>query len=302
MDLWVSYIFNDMQKISIIIDAMNDLLDLKGIPRTTDFLEATLDLIDRSKGDFKSFIKTLLETSFWMSQDFPGNPFKNLCVELAVEIDQFAMKHSEPAYHSRSHFKDVCLMISYLLLQQQMWPEMKSVNNPWYVSREEGWALLYASIAHDFAHPGLINKTPYEIEQNSLDLLRQYLSSSSFEKTLYEPLLDMIRPWILATDHAAYKDLCERVSLGSPGHSDCLSILLVEADLIASILPNRGRELTYRLSREWGVLYPKEAIALRNEVGYLSFLNSLNFLSPHALAAQIPQILNHSVLQMRSRL
>jgi len=282
--------------------AMSDLLDPKGLPRSADFLEANLDLIDRSNSDFKSFINTLFETPFWATQDFLSNPFKKLCTKLADEVDRFALTHTEPPYHSRSHFKDVCLMLSYLLLQQEVWPERVCVNNPWHVSREESWLLLYAAIAHDFAHPGLINQTPYEIEQNSLDLLRQHLLSSSTDQSLYEEILGVVSPWILATDHAFYQYQLDRASLAEPNHQDCLAMLLIEADLLSSTLPKRGLDLTNQLSKEWQAHYPDKAIALRNEVGYLSFLNSLEFLSPQALAAQIPQILNNSVLQLRSRL
>jgi len=282
--------------------AMSDLLDPKGLPRSAEFLEANLDLIESKSEDFNSFIKALLETPFWVSQDFLGNPFKKLCNELAAKVDHFALAHTEPAYHSRSHFKDVCLMISYLLLQQEVWPKRQCVNNPWHVSREESWFMLYAAIAHDFAHPGLINQTPYEIEQNSLDLLQQHLISSSTDQSLYEQILGVVSPWILATDHSFYQKQLDLVALTHPDHQDCLAMLLVEADLLSSTLPKRGLDLTYRLIKEWQVHYPEKAIDLRNEVGYLRFLNSLEFLSPQALTAQIPQILNNSILQLRSRL
>ncbi|MBT8590192.1 3',5'-cyclic nucleotide phosphodiesterase [Polynucleobacter paneuropaeus] len=282
--------------------AMNALLDSKRLSHSPQFLEATLDLIESGNGDFKTFILALLETSFWMNQDFLGNPFKNLCSELADEIDHFALAHDEPAYHSRSHFKDVCLMISYLLLQQEAWPETQRINNSWYVSREESWFLFYAAIAHDFAHPGLINQTPYEIEQNSLDLLRKHFLDSSTDQRLYEPILEVISPWILATDHAFYQKQLDRASHTKPDHADCLAMLLVEADLLSSALPKRGLELTYQLSQEWQANYPDKALALRNEVGYLNFLRSLQFLSPHALSAKIPQILNNSLIQLRTQL
>ena len=282
--------------------AMNDLLGPKGLPHSAQFLEATLERIDSKSWDFQSFIQALLETSFWTAQDFLGNPFKKLCNELATEIDRFALAHAEPAYHSRRHFKDVCLMISYLLLQQKTWPEGQRIKNPWHVSPEESWLLLFAAIAHDLGHPGLMNQTPYEIEQNSLHLLRQYFLDSSTEQSLYEPILEAVSPWILATDHAFYQKQIDQTALTNPDHQDCLAMLLVEADVLSSTLPKKGLDLTYQLSKEWQDLYPDKSMALRNEVGYLGFLNSLQFLSPHALAAQIPQILNDSILQLRSRI
>jgi hypothetical protein len=303
MDLLVWYKLNNMQNSLLDIrSTINDLLDSKGLPYSSQFLELTLDRIEGMSGDFESFIKALLGTSFWTTQNFSGNPFINLCNELAVQIDRLAITNTEPAFHSRSHFKDVCLMISYLLLQQETWPEKQSINNPWYVSREEHWLLLYAAIAHDLAHPGLINQSPCEIEKNSLALLRQHLTASSTDQGVYGPILELISPWVLATDHASYQNQLEQAALTNPDHQDCLAMLLIEADLLSSVLPQRGLGLAYRLSQEWQPHYPDKSIALRNEVGYLSFLNSLEFLSPHSQAAQIPHILSSSVLQLKARL
>jgi hypothetical protein len=64
---------------------ISDLLDLKRLPHSAQFLDATLDLIESSNGDFRSFIKALIQTPFWIAQDFLGNPFKKLCDELANE-------------------------------------------------------------------------------------------------------------------------------------------------------------------------------------------------------------------------
>ena len=82
----------------------------------------------------------------------------------------------------------------------------------------------------------------------------------------------------------------------------CLAMLLVEADLASSVLPIRGKLLTGRLCEEWAKPYPEKSIALRNQVGYLSFLTSLQFVSPQAACAGIPQILNNSLTQIRTQL
>ena len=104
----------------------------------------------------------------------------------------------------------------------------------------------------------------------------------------------------MATDHGQYKALLERLSFEPPAHVDCLAMLLVESDLAASVLPNRGQELTNRLVQEWAEPYPEKSIALQNQLGYLSFLASLQFISPHASKTGLPQILNNSLSQLRS--
>ena len=147
-----------------------------------------------------------------------------------------------------------------------------------------------------------MNNTPYELEQQSLDLLGALLMSTGVDLVLAKQILDSIEPWVLATDHAQYSALLERVSKSELKHVDCLAMLLVEADLASSVLPVRGKLLTDRLSDEWARPYPEKSIALRNQVGYLSFLNSLKFISPHSSHAGISTILNHSLSQLRTQL
>jgi hypothetical protein len=114
--------------------------------------------------------------------------------------------------------------------------------------------------------------------------------------------LESITPWILATDHGQYQALLNRLSIDPPEHDDCLAMLLVEADLACSVLPVRGPLLTRRLCDEWAGPYPEKSIALRNQVGYLKFLTSLRFLSPHSAAAGISTILHNSLTQLRSQI
>ena len=282
--------------------AIEGLLNPRDQPRSALLLEAALDQVEHASLDFHSFIEVLISTSFWIGQDSGEIPVERLCLELAEEIDRLALKHIEPAYHSRHHFQDVCLMLSYLLLQQQVGAVKPDSASPWYISGQEAWILLLAAIAHDFSHPGLINQSPYEIEQQSLQGIKDYLATSSVKQDICQQILKSISPLILATDHAFYQNQLNRVSVPNSDHQDCLAMLLIEADLLSSILPKKGIELTYRLSQEWDERYPDKAVALRNEVGYLSFLGSLQFLSPQAIAAKIPQILNDSVLELRSRL
>jgi hypothetical protein len=195
---------------------------------------------------------------------------------------------------------DVCLMLS-CLLECESLNQSQEISQAWVTTSTEKWQLLLAATAHDLGHPGLINSAPYEIEQRSLDLLKALLLGADKDLAFIQEILESISSWILATDHGQYKALLERLTIQPPQHNDCLAMLLVEADLAASVLPFRGQLLAGRLSDEWAGPYPEKSIALRNQVGYLSFLTSLQFVSPQAAYAGIPQILNNSLTQIRTQ-
>ena len=225
-----------------------------------------------------------------------------MILAVGSEIDRIAIAHNEPAFHSKKHMMDVCLMLTYLLKQEESTKEGRSLSEAWETSSLEKWQLLLAAAAHDLGHPGLINSVPFELEQQSLNFLETLLLEAGHEPLTTKDILNTITPWVLATDHGQYKALLERLSLPSTQHQDCLAMLLVEADLASSVLPIRGKLLTDRLCEEWAEPYPEKSIALRNQVGYLKFLTSLRFLSPHSTEAGISTILHNSLTQLRSQM
>jgi hypothetical protein len=247
------------------------------------------------------FLQALVNTHPWKGWEINSNPYKEIIISVGSEIDRLATLCNEPAYHSKKHMMDVCLVLTYLLMQEEGGGN-KMVGSPWTTTLQEKWLLLLAAASHDLGHPGLMNDVPYQLEQQSLDLLRDLLTKTQSSPELISEISDALAPWILATDHAQYSALLKRLVNEPLDHQDCLAMLLVEADLASSVLPKRGLELTNRLSQEWAGPYPEKSIALRNQVGYLSFLTSLQFVSPQAVFAGIPQILNKSLLQLRSQL
>ena len=265
-------------------------------------LEELLSTIEKEVHSMHDFLDALVNTKLWKSWQLQPNPYQSKILTIGLEIDRIASDHIAPAYHSKKHMMDVCLMLSYLLMQEEGAQKSVLNNSPWMTTLTEKWQLLLAAAAHDLGHPGLMNNTPYELEQQSLDLLGALLMSTGVDLVLAKQILDSIEPWVLATDHAQYSALLERVSKSELKHVDCLAMLLVEADLASSVLPVRGKLLTDRLSDEWARPYPEKSIALRNQVGYLRFLNSLKFISPHSSHAGISTILNHSLSQLRTQL
>lgn len=278
---------------------LNSFLGVDSVVPNTPALEGLLAVIEKEAQSMRDFLEALVNTHLWQAWHIDPNPYKSIIVSVGAEIDRLATLRQEPAFHSKRHMMDVCLMLSNLL-GHEVSKKNKGISQIWETSITEKWQLLLAAAAHDLGHPGLINSAPYEIEQQSLDLLKALLMREGIETSLMKSILDSISPWILATDHGQYQALLERLKMQPPGHTDCLAMLLVEADLASSALPLRGKLLTGRLCEEWAKPYPEKSIALGNQVGYLSFLTSLQFMSPQAASAGIPQILTNSLLQLRS--
>ena len=287
--------FNLLSYLNSFLESHSPVLDAQK-------LEVLLSTIEKEVHSMHDFLAALVNTQLWKSWQIQANPYPPKILAIGLEIDRIASERIAPAYHSKKHMMDVCLMLSYILMQEEGAEKNVSNNSPWMTSSTEKWQLLLAAAAHDLGHPGLINNTPFEIEQQSLDLLAALFKHISADPVLAKEILECVQPWILATDHAQYSALLERMSQSDLKHVDCLAMLLVEADLASSVLPVRGRLLTDRLSDEWAKPYPEKSIALRNQVGYLSFLTSLQFVSPHSAHAGISSILHNSLSQLRKQL
>lgn len=280
--------------------SIDHFLNAESLALDTKDIEAFLWVIDKNVTSMHAFLQALTHTKLWAGWHIDPNPYLPMILAVGQEIDRLALTHTVPPFHSKKHMMEVCLMLSYLLMHEEVCIQESSINPSWMSTSLEKWQLLLAAAAHDLGHPGLINGTPGQLEQHSLDLLRDLLANSGYPLPLIDEILKVLQPWVIATDHGQYKALLERLSFDPPAHVDCLAMLLVESDLAASILPIRGRELTNRLVQEWAGPYPEKSIALQNQLGYLSFLASLQFMSPHSLRVGLPQILNNSLSQLRS--
>jgi len=282
--------------------ALNRFLDSDHASSSCQDLEDLLSEIERESKGMHFFLEILINTNLWKSWKINPNPYQSMILTIGSEIDRIASKGNEPAFHSKKHMMDVCLMLSFLLKQEQQAEKSGVLTQVWKISSLEKWQLLLAAAAHDLGHPGLMNSVPFEIEQQSLDLLATLLLRAGNDAAMIQEVLETIKPWILATDHGQYTALLERLSSNTPKHVDCLAMLLVESDLASSVLPIRGKLLTDRLCEEWSEPYPEKSIALRNQLGYLSFLTSLHFLSPHSVCAGITTILDNSISQLHAQM
>jgi hypothetical protein len=243
-------------------------------------LDEFLEQLDKKSIPFACFIDALLDTDLWKGLRFERNPYPKLCHDLAICIDQLNSSfESEPPYHSRKHFVDVCTGIS-ALLSQNIGRDQAQQLSPWTVSKEDSWLLLFAAIGHDYMHRGRINSVDYENELISLNGLQLFLDnysdfSAEYKQNLMRTLHRLILPTCFDFTHLLY----EKINTGTGDQLDCLAMLLTEADVLASILPHRGKVLSKRLSLEWEDQNKELSQFVASNEGYDAFLQKVQFLS-----------------------
>lgn len=253
-------------------------------------------------GKFSEFLIDLIDTPFWKSQNFLTNAYRNLCLDLGAFVDDHygLLGHFEPSYHSRKHFQDVCLAMTALLDQGNMLIEKSDKKNEWIISGQESWLLLFCAIAHDFGHNGTANKYPYELEKRSIDLVQEFLDKQPLTLRERKEIIGDIEPIILATDPKYFSTLIDRLNTGrNLDRFNYLSMLMVEADLLASALPNKGKILGERLADEWQLTNPKAAEQVKTNQGRLYFLENIRFISPQSQLLNLESIRQISINQVK---
>lgn len=243
---------------------------------------------------FEVFVRDLLGISLWAQCSDLERQYSMACVELSREIDCFnGQLQAEPAYHSRKHFRDVCVAISLLISRQtEVTRSNGNASDPWALSREDAWILLLSAMGHDFGHPGGVNQSPAELELMAIGKIRQAFLKTHLPEKLIESLITHMSPIILATDPQAFSQLVSACTDPNelPSHSECLSMLMVEADLLASTLPIKGGLLSSQLAKEWEGGNPAQATKVASPEGRRTFLQHIQFVSPQAKAVGIERI------------
>jgi len=265
-------------------------------------LETLFKSTDFDDFDFHQFIVELIKTPYWISNDYPNNKIKDLCLRLSKYIEiSYRASLDEPAYHSRLHFKDVCLGLT-VLLGTRIDLNSQSNDLGWRLEKKDAWILLLTAIAHDFCHDGRLNHEPFEMERISLDKLNQWMKISAAEKALIQELMTYIEPLILATDPKYFHTLLQKISnlTQPPAKIDRMGTLLVEADLMASALPKRGLHLGRLLAKEWEKLNPQASLYVQSKQGRLGFLVNILFLSPQSQILGIERVRISLIDQIRA--
>lgn len=267
-------------------------LDQLGNAEKANRLEIFLDSTKNVK--FDQFMIDLLNEPLWSSREKSSAKYKDLILDLSSYISH--ANGIEPSYHNQNHFKDVCLSMTLLLRAQTEIVPLLAQSSPWKFSDQEAWILLLCAVCHDLGHDGSVNKHPFDLEKKSVELVQNFLEKSSL--TLFEgkEIISAIEPIILATDPRYLPTLLDKIiSEDNLQRSDYLSMLMIEADLLASALPNKGKILGERLSEEWQLTNPEAAVSVKTDKGRLYFLEHIRFISPQSHALGIEDIRKASI-------
>ena len=270
------------------------------IGKSLSHFEKTFADLSLDKQPFEAWIKNLLETPFWASKATHLPTIKDICIQFAKAQDLAFSVTPEPKYHNRSHFKEVCLSMTQLLkAQNDILPPLDNVST-WKMSDHDSWILLLCAICHDFDHDGSMNKYPFELEKKSLEMIDAFMEQISIDSVNRKNIQSTIEPIILATDPRYFPTLVSKFDVaGSFNHSDCMAMLMVESDLLASTLPARGEILGKLLSEEWQAHYPEAAMTVSTNKGRLKFLENIRFISPQSHALGIEDIRRISINQVK---
>jgi len=285
------------------MDTGHDLNTSFKLPLSDPSLERMEELFviaDRATTDFSKFIELLMNTELWKRLDYPNNVLKDLCKGLSIHIQNHNQSLNwEPNYHSRSHFKDVCIALSLLIQSQAAIANASATLPALSISSEEAWILLFCAIGHDCGHNGTINTSPFELEKKSISQVHHWLNTTNYPPTKINALMNYVEPIVLATDPKNFQTLLTK-KIDQNHRTDLMALLMVEADLMASILPVRGALLSRNLAMEWNQNYPDMAKLVNSIEGRIGFLERVQFTSPHSQVLNISAIQKTHISQLKS--
>ena len=182
----------------------------------------------------------------------------------------------EPAYHNRLHIADTIVCMTYLLKTSA------ALNVPGALKPATMAMALCIMAGHDFLHPGGTNTRPGEFEACAVQDLQPVMTAAGL--TLVER--QTLKHCIMATDPTRVKGIHLQVRTRPYDlrQTDCLTVLVLEADIMASTLPHTESSLTQSLAIEWSPQQPEAAEKLLLPESRLLFLeHAALFSSPAAI-------------------
>jgi len=135
-------------------------------------------------------------------------------------------------------------------------------------------ALLLVAVSHDFHHPGRVNRHTSDIESASVEALMPLMTSMS----LNEVWIQRIRTIILRSDFTLVRENHARVAgLPFEWNTDWATVLLNEADIMASASTDYGAPLSVALSKEWEAIRFAPYATVATASGRRDFLSNIQF-------------------------
>ena len=199
-------------------------------------------------------------------------------VALLIEQDGQARAalNQEPDYHNRLHVANTLAALTTLLLLQR---QCRGADGPNDDGGGDGgrsmplhieWLAMLIMLSHDLLHDGSINNQTSQIEARSVAYLKPLLSQHRVDLA-DQHTIQMI---ILLTDASLVKAGHEKIK-NKPffiEDMDCLTVLIQEADILASAMPEVGPLLTKQLASEWAKINHHGMSALTTTTGRIEFL------------------------------
>jgi hypothetical protein len=197
--------------------------------------------------------------------------FLDLALTVARQIESEngrGTETPEPHYHNRLHFADALTSIA---LQCHLEVEQGA-------QADRAWqaALLLIAVSHDFHHTGRVNRHTSDIESASVNALLPLMTSMN----LSEVWIERVRTVILRSDFSLVRENHARVAgLPFQWNTDWATVLLNEADIMASASAQFGPSLSLALSKEWEAIEFASYATVATDFGRRQFLSNLQFSS-----------------------
>jgi len=190
-------------------------------------------------------------------------------VALQIEIEKgCGTDTAEPGYHNRLHFADALTSVA-------LQCHVEALHNK---PQDAAWqaALLLAGLAHDFRHPGRVNRHPRDIESATVEALLPFLEAANLTPVWIERITTLILRSDFTMAHENHARVRERAFAWD---LDWATVLLNEADVMASASEEFGPALSEALASEWmAIQFPSHA-TVATQAGRRQFLAGIQFSS-----------------------
>jgi len=166
----------------------------------------------------------------------PGNAFAAVCRELIKRLTEEAAS-SEAEYHNLHHVQDVVDAAALLLSSGGS-----------AVDAQLGEVLLIAALGHDLHHDGRAVLRERDLERRSALTVAGICRSCGYPPDS----LVLVEALIVSTHPPEQFSLRSNIGRDAPRDPACrMKLVLGEADVLASLTPELGRELSLCLEKEW---------------------------------------------------
>lgn len=201
-----------------------------------------------------------------------ANSMLQAALQVAVEMERmFKGTGSEPCYHNRLHTAQV---VTVMAIQSSIETDKLARTDPKWLA-----ASLLAAVGHDFMHTGSINTSVSEIELVSCTHLRPFMNEAEVGEIWQQKIITSItRSDFSLTSENHMKVLNAKFEW----NQDWLTVLLNEADIMASAISIYGQYLSEALADEWRAINSPPQATVSTKEGRKRFLQSLYFSSPSA--------------------